>query len=398
MRNMTDSRPLPQFFVWDILVSSKRREHVIMNSVYLKKEDCCGCSACYNVCAKQAITMKPDEEGFLYPEIDQGNCVDCGRCSEICPLTNKGNYKETDMPRFYVARHKAEEVLRQSTSGGAFTAISNVILRQNGVIYGADYDEDFHVLHQRAETAGQRDRMRISKYVQSDMRDIFTQIKADLQEGRKVLFTGTPCQAAGLRGFMGKSRLTDRLYICDLICHSIPSPLIWEEYKQLLERENGGKLVNVQFRSKKHGWSRANSNKGFLFSTERNPDILQEDDRFYHLFFTVGAITRPSCSQCRFTDIHRASDLTIADYWGIEKYSPDWFDPLGVSVILVNSPKGADLFDQCREELLAEERPKEESLNEQRRLSESSQFPKNRSLFWEDYRRFGFEYVIRKTE
>ncbi|WP_243638766.1 Coenzyme F420 hydrogenase/dehydrogenase, beta subunit C-terminal domain [Lucifera butyrica] len=239
--------------------------------------------------------------------------------------------------------------------------------------------------------------MRISKYVQSDMGDTYAQVKADLQEGRKVLFTGTPCQAAGLRGFMGSSPLTDRLYICDLICHSIPSPLIWEEYKRLLEREKGGKLVSVQFRSKRHGWSRANSNKGFLFTTDKTTEI-QEDDRFYQLFFKVGAITRPSCSQCRFTDIHRVSDLTIADYFGIEKYSPEWFAPLGVSLILVNSPKGADFFDQCRQELLAEERPKEEALNEQKRLREPSQFPENRRLFWEDYGRFGFEYVIGKIE
>jgi len=366
-----------------------------MISVFSNREDCYGCSACQHICPQSAIGMNPDEEGFLYPNINEDLCVDCGRCTEICPVTHKGNYKKNDMPRFYVARHKSQEVLWQSTSGGAFTAISDVILRQNGVIYGADYDEDFHVLHQRAETPEKRDRMRISKYVQSDMGDTYIQIKADLQEGRMVLFTGTPCQAAGLRGFMGTSPLMDRLFICDLICHSIPSPLIWEEYKQLLERENGGKLVSVQFRSKKDGWSRANSNKGFLFTTDKSPEI-QEDDRFYQLFFKVGAITRPSCSQCPFTDIHRVSDLTIADYWGIEKYSPEWFDPLGVSVIIVNSPKGADLFDQCQQELHSEERPKEESLNEQKRLREPSQIPENRSLFWENYRRSGFGYVIGK--
>ena len=368
-----------------------------MKSVYLKKEDCCGCSACCSVCVKQAINLKSDEEGFLYPEINQALCVDCGRCTAICPLTYTGNYKESGMPRFYAAKHKLQEVLWNSTSGGAFTAISDAVLRQKGVIYGADYDENFHVLHQRAETPEQRDRMRVSKYAQSGMGDTYHQIKADLKEGRIVLFTGTPCQAAGLRGFMGSTPLLDKLYICDLICHSIPSPLIWEEYKRLLERENGGKLVSVQFRSKKDGWSRENSNKGFLFTTDKTSEVL-EDDRFYQLYFKVGSITRPSCSQCRFTDIYRASDLTIADYWGIKKYSPKLFDPLGVSVILVNSPKGTALFDQCRQDLIAEERPKEESLNEQKRLHEPSQFPENRSLFWENYRRFGFEYVIGKKD
>lgn len=368
-----------------------------MKSVYLTKEACCGCSACRSVCGRQAITMKPDAEGFLYPAIDQARCIDCGRCTQSCPLLQAGHYKAGGIPRFYAARHKSPAVLWQSTSGGAFTAIADAILRQQGVIYGADFDEDFRVLHRRAETPAQRDRLRISKYVQSDLGDTYAQIKADLRQGRRVLFTGTPCQAAGLRGFLGPSPLTENLYICDLICHSIPSPLIWEEYKRLLEREKSGKLTSVQFRSKKDGWSRANSNKGLLFTTDNSPAVY-EDDRFHQLFINVGTIARPSCSQCRFTDIHRAADLTIADYFGIEKYSPEWFDPLGVSVILVNSPQGAALFAQCRQDLHTEERPQEETLNEQKRLREPAPLPANRSLFWEDYRRFGFAYVIGNRE
>ena len=364
-----------------------------MEALYQKKEDCCGCSACYNVCASKAITMKPDHEGFLYPEIDQARCIDCGSCLEVCPLVSEGNYKQGNTPRFFVARHKSPEVLRQSTSGGAFTAISDVILRMGGVIYGADYDDAFRVQHQRAESPAQRDRLRISKYVQSNMKDTYARVKADLASGLPVLFTGTPCQTAGLRGFIGSSPLAGNLYICDLICHSIPSPLIWEEYKQLLEQENGGKLVSVQFRSKKDGWSRDNSNKGFLFRTEQSAEV-QEDDRIYQLFFKVGTITRPACSACRFTDIHRVGDLTIADYWGIEKYSPEWFDSRGVSVVLVNSPQGEKLFVQCRDDLLSEERPAAESLAEQQRLREPVQFPAYRSQFWEDYRKHGFAYVL----
>lgn len=364
-----------------------------MERVYLKKENCCGCSACYNICPTQAISMKPDEEGFLYPVIDQSLCVDCNSCVNVCPLICEGNYKEKTIPEFLVAKHKSEEVLMSSTSGGAFTAISDAILRENGVVYGADYDDKFHVLHRRAENQDQRNQMRISKYVQSNMGDIFQQIKKDLSNNKKVLFTGTPCQNAGLKSYIGNSPLIENLYLCDLICHSIPSPLIWEDYKKLLEKEYGGKLTSVQFRSKVRGWSRKGSNRTFIFTTSNSQDI-HNDERFYKLFFGEKTIMRPSCEHCKFTDIHRVSDITIADYWGIEKYAPEWMDKKGVSLILINNKKGLKLLEKCSEELKYEKRPKEESLAEQQRLSEPVKFPESRKKFWDDYRKYGFDHII----
>ncbi|NEU06595.1 Coenzyme F420 hydrogenase/dehydrogenase, beta subunit C-terminal domain [Clostridium senegalense] len=366
-----------------------------MENVYLRKEDCCNCSACYNTCPTQAISMKSDEEGFLYPVIDKELCIDCHSCVNICPLIYDGNYKEKTVPNFLVAKHKREEVLMNSTSGGVFTAISDVILKEGGVVYGADFDDEFHVLHKRAENYEQRNRMRISKYVQSNMGNTFEQVKKDLMNKRKVLFTGTPCQNAGLRGYMGDSSLVENLYLCDVICHSIPSPLVWEDYKRLLEKEYKGKLTSIQFRSKTIDWSRENSNKTFLFTTSHSEKI-HTDERFYQLFFGNKTIMRPSCEQCPFTDIHRASDITIADYWGIEKYAPEWNDKKGVSLILINNEKGSNLLKKCSEELKYETRPMEESLAEQQRLSESIKFPKKREKFWHDYRKYGFEYIIEK--
>lgn len=366
-----------------------------MEQVYSRKEQCCGCGACAELCPCDAIRLTADAEGFLYPQINEAVCVDCGLCRERCPFAAPDGYKQDTAGECYVARHRSAAVLQESTSGGAFTALSDALLRRGGVVYGADYDEAFNVLHRRAETTAERDRLRISKYVQSDLRSCYAQIASDLQAGRSVLFSGTPCQTAGVRAAIGGSKAATRLLVCDLICHSIPSPLIWTAYKKLLEDEFGARLSSVRFRSKKDGWSRANSNRGFLF-TLQGSDEVHEDDRFYRLFFKAATITRPSCAACPFTDRRRAADLTIADYWGIEKYSPDWFDPRGVSLIMVNSARGRSLLEECKPNLMLERRSLEESLAEQQRLREPMTLPQTRSQFWADFQRYGLAYVIEK--
>lgn len=366
-----------------------------MKSIFNRKENCCGCSACFNSCPKQAISMQPDEEGFLYPVINYSLCIDCGKCASVCPFIRDGNYKSSTIPEFYAARHRADGVLMKSTSGGAFTAISDVILHQGGVIYGADYDENFCVIHKRAENEEQRNRMRISKYVQSNLANIFHQVETDLKNQRKVLFTGTPCQVAGLQGYMGKSLLVKNLYLCDVICHSIPSPLIWNDYKAILEKEYGGKLIDVQFRSKALGWSRKNSKESFQFKTS-NSEMVHTDNRFYQLFFGAKTIMRPSCEACRYTDIHRPSDITIADYWGIEKYASEWMDPKGVSLVITSTSKGIELLMKCSNTMKYEKRPIKEELAEQPRLTEPVKYPVERKKFWDEYRKFGPAYLLNK--
>lgn len=364
-----------------------------MEQVYDEKKDCCGCTACFNTCPTDAIEMSADEEGFLYPVIDQDLCIDCNQCREVCPFIQDGHFKEKTEPDFYVAKHSKESVLRKSTSGGAFTAISDIILSQGGIIYGVDFDDEFKVLHKRTETYKGRDRMRISKYVQSNLGIIFQDIENDIKNGKKVLFTGTPCQNAGLKGYLENSPYKENLYLSDIICHSIPSPLVWEDYKSLLEKEQGGKLTEIHFRSKIIDWTRENSNKSFLYKTSASEEI-HNDERYYQLYFGLKTITRPSCSNCKFTDIHRASDITIADYWGIEKYAPEWMDVLGVSVILTSTEKGQELLDTMKDHMVYEKRPASESLNEQDRLRIPVEFPENRAQFWDDYRKYGFEYII----
>lgn len=366
-----------------------------MEQVYKNKKDCSGCTACANICPNNAITMQADSEGFLYPVVNQKNCINCGLCRDICPFINSELLKNGGQQNCYSCVHKDENVLKASTSGGAFTALSDYILENGGVVYGADFDEDYNVVHTRAISKAQRDRQRVSKYAQSDLKDIFVKVKNDLQNGLTVLFVGTPCQVAGLKAYLPR-HITENLYLCDLICHSIPSPLIWQEYKKWQEEKHGGgKMTKVMFRSKMHPWTRNNSNRGFSF--EMNGDgVIHEDNIFYDLFFKVGTIMRPSCANCKFTTQNRVGAITIADYWGIEEYSPETYTPLGVSVVLANNPKGEKLVYHMKQHADIKQRPIAEQLKHQKRLSEPVKYPYFRDEFWQDLRVNGFDSVMNK--
>jgi len=368
-----------------------------MKSVFQERENCNGCTACEDVCPVSAIEMNRDKEGFLYPAIDEKTCVDCGLCAAICPVRHKGHYKLLDEPRFFAAKHKNEDVLRKSASGGAFTALSDVVLDGGGVIYGADFDESFHVLHKRAEIPEQRNRMRFSKYVQSDLNGVYKQIESDLKKGIPVLFTGTPCQTAGMRARFRNPEKSKGLVLCDLICHSIPSPKIWEDYTRLLEAESNGTIAEIRFRSKRHAWSRENSNKGFSYRVKGSDDF-KEDDRFYNLFLKKNYIVRPSCYACKFTDKMRTGDITIADYFGIEKFAPALYDPLGVSLIMVSSQKGRDLLNKAARYMHIEERPASEALSQQNRLSLPGEKPPARETFWARYYGHGLAEVLKYAD
>lgn len=354
------------------------------------KKACCGCGACEAACPTDAISMRADEEGFLYPSIDAVACVGCGRCAAVCPMRDGARWKADKEPRFFAAKHRSEDVLRHSTSGGAFTAISDAVLARGGAVCGADFDEKLRVVHKMTDTAEGRDRIRFSKYVQSDMRAMFRAVEGECAR-RPVLFTGTPCQCAALLSYLGGR--PESLFVCDLICHSIPSPLVWEKYKSLLEEEHGAKIAEARFRSKEHPWGRANSNRGFACRFEGGDEFI-EDDRFYRLFIYERTIARPSCSVCPFTDVRRISDMTIADCFGIEKYAPNLYDPLGVSLIMVNTEKGGEMLAAISGAMELHERPMEESTTEQRRLSRPGRMPESRAAFWEAFRARGLKAAI----
>lgn len=310
--------------------------------------DCCGCTACANICHHAAIAMMPDSLGFLYPQIDVSKCIDCGLCNQVCQFNE--TYDHTlnfAVPRAYAARHKDIDEIMKSRSGAVFVAISDYILNQGGIVYGAGYKDHFRVVHKRATTKEERDEFRGSKYVQSELTDTFVQVKKDLKEGRLVLFTGTPCQTSGLSAFVGRKN-RENLILADLVCHGVPSPYIWRDYVRYLEKKEGDVIVKVDFRNKeKFGW---HSHKE-LYSFSKGKEKVCSS---YTYLFYKHIMFRRSCSKCHFTNLMRPSDITLADFWGWEEKVPLLNeDDKGVSLVLINTEVGYALWMSVQDEVIS---------------------------------------------
>ncbi len=351
------------------------------------KADCCGCTACASVCAHDAITMKPDAMGFLYPVVDKSKCVDCGLCDKVCTFND--NY-DTDLnlpkPDAYAARHKDMHEVETSRSGAAFIAMSDYVLENGGVVYGAGYTDHFRVVHKRATTKEERDEFKGSKYVQSDMNTVFRQVKKDLKDGLTVMFSGTPCQTAGLNSYVGR-RLREHLILVDIVCHGVPGPNLWRDYIAYLEKKQGDKICWVNFRDKQeYGWAAHKETFKFVKGGGKM--------NFTYLFYQH-IMLRPSCGKCHFANTKRPSDITIADYWGWEKTDPNINkDDKGVSLILVNTEKGREIFDAVKDRMTVIPAELENCM--QPNLQHPSVFNPKWKNFERDYERKGFEYVMKK--
>lgn len=351
------------------------------------KEDCCGCTACASICTHDAITMIPDALGFLYPQVDVNKCVECGLCEKVCAFNDHYDTSlNLEKPIAYGARHKNMKEVETSRSGAAFIAISDYVLEQGGVVYGAGYAEHFRVVHKRATTKEERNEFKGSKYVQSDMNIVFRQVKEDLRNGLTVLFSGTPCQTSGLNSFVGK-RLRERLFLVDIVCHGVPGPYLWRDYLSYLEKIQGSPIVWVNFRDKqKYGW-RAHL-ESFIF--KNGGDKMSFTFLFYkHIMF------RQSCGKCHFCNTQRPSDITIADFWGWEKTNPDINkDDKGLSLVLVNTEKGKRLFEAIKDRMNVVPADLENCL--QTHLRMPSDIHPLRMQFEDEYKKKGFEYVYLK--
>ena len=303
--------------------------------------------------------MVADENGFLCPVIDTENCVDCGLCENTCPIITPLKTAENE-PKAYAAYSKDEAVRMQSSSGGVFTEIAKAVLAEGGVVFGVAYNEQFEVVHICVDSETELAKLRGAKYAQSDLRGIFAEVKAELDAGQKLLFSGTPCQVGGLKAYLRKDY--PNLLTVDFVCHSVPSPMAWREYvKYRAEQDNGGKLPQtIDLRSKTTGWSRYQYSNLFRYEDGAN-HIAKSTESLYMKLFVGGYINRESCENCQFKGYSRVSDLTIGDFWGIWDISPEMDDNKGTSVVLVQSSYSAELLAKISERLALKEVSLEEA-------------------------------------
>ena len=305
------------------------------------KKQCCACSACAQACPKQCIKMVWDNEGFLYPKIDTSVCVDCGLCEKVCPVLNQ---KETREPLEAIAAiNPNEDIRRNSSSGGVFTLLAESVIEQGGIVFGARFDEQWQVVIDAAETIEQVESFRGSKYLQARVEDSYKRCKNELETGRQVLFSGTPCQIAGLYNYLRKTY--NNLLTVDFVCHGVPSPGVWNKYLSEVVSSTQKAIVDVNFRDKPEGWRKFHLSLSFNEEKDTAKLSTWYNEDAYMRAFLSNMILRPSCYACPTKSGKSHSDLTIADFWGIEKILPELDDDKGVSLVFVNTERGRMTLD-----------------------------------------------------
>ena len=347
------------------------------------KIDCCGCWACFNACPKRCIEMFEDDEGFRYPQIDQSSCVDCGLCEKVCPVLNADPNDIPHKQYGYLVQHKDPFIRKESTSGGAFTAIAEYVLQNGGVVFGAGYKEGtFVVGHQAVENEDDLRIFRNSKYVQSEIGDCFIQVRDYLKNDRMVLFSGTPCQIEGLRGFLHYKNY-DNLILVDLVCHGIPSPGIFKKYIDMQKEVIGGNFTNVLFRDKYYGYHYSSFS---IYNQEREKNYHKGvDTNAYLRAFVNNYSLRPSCYDCRFKKRYRHSDFTLWDCYITEKFTQT-LDSKGTTSLLVQTGKANKAFDEITDMIKYVSVNPDNMVAEEKAMVQSAPVNPQRELFFADYK------------
>lgn len=355
------------------------------------KKLCCGCNACVQRCPKQCIAVQEDEEGFLYPIVDLSICIDCGLCEKVCPVINQGS--ERNPIEVFAALNKDDSIRMQSSSGGIFTALAEQIIREKGVVFGARFDEKWEVKHDYTETIEGLNAFRGSKYVQSRIGDTFRQAEFFLKTGRKVMFTGTPCQIAGLRLFLRKEY--ENLLAVDIICHGVPSPMVWRKYLGENIQQGGLECIqSISFRNKNTGW------KNYSFQIEYDKNHLKSSFSEYasqNIFmkgFLADLYLRPACYDCPAKKLKSGSDITLGDFWGIQHIKPELDDDKGLTAIIINTKKGEVIIENLP--LIRFTFKYEDVYRGNPALIKSSMLPNKRILFYTNLKKIPFDILISK--
>lgn len=359
-----------------------------------KPDTCTGCGACANACPQDCIHMEPDAEGFLHPVVEAETCIQCGRCIKSCPVaasaeSRRAGKKET---KAYGACFRDEEIRLASTSGGVFTALCIWVLQRGGVVFGAAYDDLFQVQHIFAESEEDLAQLRGAKYAQSDIGYSFRRVRRALEDGRYVLFSGTPCQTAGLLTYLGKEY--EKLILVDVICHGVPSPAVWQEYLRYRSRTDaqGSGLAAVYLRSKETGWPNYSVHITYANGTEyRAPHTADP----YMRAFVGNLCLRTACYECQFKGIDRTSDFTLGDYWGVWDQLPAFNDGKGTSLVLLHSEKAARIWEELHQGLRYEQVDAAVALAENPSALHAPQKSLSRKTFMENYSVQDFEQLTK---
>jgi len=352
---------------------------------------CTGCGACLNVCPKKCIQMVVDEEGFLFPAINEQLCNNCDVCRRTCPALSPKTPTPSREPNVYACWNRDNPVRFQSASGGVFSALADEVLRRNGVVYGAAFDENAYLRHISVENKGELWKLRSSKYIQSDVGAVYTEIKQHLKMLRPVLFSGTPCQVAALQACVGNDA---NLFTADLFCHGVPSPGLFAHYADFLGKRFGAKLTSINFRHKRKGWELPICVANFDNFHEQ---VLRGLDNSYVRGFHFSITLRLSCYQCPYATIVRRGDVSLADFSKIGEIQPfEHSVKGGISLVLANTEKGEAMLATCSDRLHLEQRTLAEAKHSQPRLGQRLQKPGIRELFWADYQRLEYEGLAKQ--
>lgn len=348
----------------------------------IDKKDCVGCNACVQRCPKHCISMREDEQGFLYPKVDLDLCIQCNLCEKVCPVINQA---ESRKPLETLAAKNPDDVVRMtSSSGGIFYALAEKIIEEGGVVFGARFNNQWDVIHDYAETLEGVKAFQGSKYVQSRIGETFSQAEQFLKAGRKLMFTGTPCQIAALRLFLRKEY--SNLLAVDVACHSVPSPKVWKNY---IDSKKDISFDSINFRDKTNGWL----NYGFSLSDKNNCVFYQKSsENVYMRGFLNDLYSRPSCVACPAKAGKSGSDITLADFWGIWNVKPDFDSHTGASAVIVNSSKGMIAIRQLTS-VNFEKVNYEDIIRYNSALIKPAKFPKQRIEFWQKFEHEGINCI-----